>query len=439
MKVVVIGGGVIGVTTAWFLMREGHEVIVVDRQSGVGLETSYANAGEISPGYATPWASPGLAIKALKWMFMRHAPLVLHPSMDPGQYRWMAEVLKNCSLPKYRLNKERMMRIAQYSQEILRDLRLSLGLEYDARSLGLLQLFRTESQMQRVAEDTAVLEQFGVPYEILDRSGCIAAESGLRYASAPFVGGLRLAGDETGDCYKFTSALADLAAAHGVGFCNDARVEKLHVWKDAVVAVETSRGDIVGDVYVAAAGSYTPQLLKGTGVSVPVAPIKGYSLTFPVADVSRAPVSTLMDETHKVAITRLGHNVRVAGMAELAGYDLRLNVRRRATLEKVVEDLFPGAGRSSDGAFWSGLRSMTPDSVPVLGPTAIRNLYLNTGHGTLGWTMACGSARIVSDLVSGRRPDINVEGLTVDRFQPKPPGKRPKRRSPGWVASWPGW
>jgi D-amino-acid dehydrogenase len=255
-----------------------------------------------------------------------------------------------------------------------------------------------------------------VPYEILDAAGCIEAEGGLRYASAKFAGGLRLLGDETGDCFKFTQQLAEAAAAGGVQFHYDTHIENIHVWRDNIVALETNRDKITGDAFVAALGSYSPILLKQIGIKLPILPVKGYSLTIPITEQIGAPQSTVMDETHKVAITRLGGNIRVAGMAELAGYDLALRDRRRETLERVVSDLFPRGGNPKDSSFWCGLRSMTPDSVPILGATPLRNLHLNTGHGTLGWTMSCGSARVVADLISGRTPDIDMDGLTIDRF-----------------------
>lgn len=416
MKVTVLGSGVVGVTTAWFLARDGHEVTVVDRQPAPGQETSYANAGEISPGYSTPWAAPGLPFKALRWLFMRHSPLILHLQRDPAMYSWMGQFLRNCTEARYQTNKARMLRLAEYSRDILRELRQETGLDYDQRSLGLLQLFRTEKQLDAAIRDTPVLDRYGVRYELLDRDGCVRAEQALTRVREKFAGGLRLPGDETGDCHKFTRALAGLAEQKGVKFLYGTSVESLHVWKNKVVRVETSKGDLSPDVYVVALGSYSPLMLRRVGIELPIIPVKGYSITVPVVDEDAAPVSTIMDETHKVAVTRLGSTIRVAGMAELAGYDLSLIERRRETLQHVLRDLFPDGGNAVDASFWCGLRSMTPDSVPLIGPTGIRNLYVNTGHGTLGWTMACGSAKVLADAVAGRTAEIDAEGLGVERF-----------------------
>jgi D-amino-acid dehydrogenase len=416
MRVIVLGSGVVGVTSAWYLARAGHEVTVLDRQPAAGLETSFANAGQLSYGYSAPWAGPGIPVKALKWMMMRHRPLVLWPRADQRLYTWLASMLANCTDAAYRLNKTRMVRLAEYSRDCLGDLRRETGIAYDGSSLGTLQLFRTQKQLDAVGGDTAVLDTFAVPYEVLDPAACIAAEPALARVQGKFVGGLRLPGDETGDAHIFTQRLAAMAEAIGVRFRYGVTIRGLTTEGDKVTGIVTDTGTETADAYVGALGSYTPELLAPLGIRVPVYPVKGYSLTLPVANAAAAPVSTVMDETYKVAITRLGDRIRVGGTAELAGFSLKLRKPRRETLAHSVTDLFPEGGTIADATFWTGLRPMTPDGTPVIGPTRLTNLHLNTGHGTLGWTMACGSGRLLADLVTGRKPEIEATDLSLARY-----------------------
>jgi D-amino-acid dehydrogenase len=416
VKVAVLGSGVIGTTSAYYLAQAGHEVTVIERQPAAGLETSYANAGEVSPGYAAPWAAPGIPVKALKWLLMRHSPLVIRPALDPAMWRWAFMMLRNCTAARYEINKGRMVRLAEYSRDCLIDLRARTGIQYDHRSQGTLQLFRTQKQLDAAVNDIAVLERYGVPYELLDPAGCIRAEPALAHVREKFVGALRLPNDETGDCFKFTERLAGLAQQAGVRFRYGVTIQGLKADGEKLVSVQTSEGALKADAYVLALGSFSPLLLREIGVQIPVYPIKGYSITVPIHDATHAPESTVMDETYKVAITRLGDRIRIGGTAEIAGYDLTLRHARRATLEHSVCDLFPHGGDVARAEFWAGLRPMTPDGTPVMGPTPYRNLFLNTGHGTLGWTMACGAARVLADLVSGKRPEIDTEGLYLDRY-----------------------
>ncbi|WP_149535645.1 D-amino acid dehydrogenase [Siccirubricoccus phaeus] len=416
MRVLVLGSGVVGVTSAWFLAKAGHEVTVLDRQPAAGMETSFANAGQVSPGYSAPWAGPGIPVKALKWLMMRYRPLVIWPQLEQGLYRWLGQMLANCTAAAYGLNKGRMVRLAEYSRDVLKDLRAETGIAYDQRMQGTLQLFRTQKQLDAVGEDTAVLDQFQVPYALLDPAGCIGAEPALARVPGKFVGGLRLPGDETGDAHVFTQRLAALAAAAGVQFHYGVTVSGLETEAGEVVGVSTDQGRFAADRYVVAMGSYSPALLRPLGVQVPVYPVKGYSLTLPITNAEAAPVSTVMDETYKVAITRLGDRIRVGGTAELAGFSLKLRPPRRETLAHSVGDLFPEGGDLAKASFWTGLRPMTPDGTPVVGQTRYRNLYLNTGHGTLGWTMACGSGRLLADLLTGRAPEIAHEDLALTRY-----------------------
>jgi D-amino-acid dehydrogenase len=417
VKVLVLGGGVIGVTTAYYLAKAGHEVTVVDRQAEPALETSFANAGEVSPGYASPWAGPGVPIKAVKWLLMKHGPLVLRPKLDPAMWSWLIKMLRNCTSARYAVNKSRMIPLAEYSRDCLRALRDEIPIHYDERSRGTLQLFRKPSQLDGTAGDIAVLKQYGVPYEVLDRDGCVGAEPALAAVRHRIAGGLRLPQDETGDCHMFTQALAAHAAKLGVQFRLNTTIERLETDAKGISGVATSAGVLRADAYVVALGSWSPLLLRPLGISVPVYPVKGYSITVPVIDPDAAPVSTVMDESYKVAITRLGDRIRVGGTAEVSGYSDTLYSARRATLEHSLTELFPRGGNLAEATFWSGLRPMTPDGPPVIGATRYANLHLNTGHGTLGWTMACGSAQVLADLLSARKPEIDTADLALARYE----------------------
>ena len=419
MKVLVLGGGVIGVTAAYELARAGHAVTLVERREGPALETSFANAGEVSPGYSAPWAGPGVPLKAVKWLLMHHRPLVIRTLLDARTIGWCLAMLRNCTAARYERNKARMVRLAEYSRDVLRELRRDTRIDYDERALGTLQLFRTARQLDGTAADIAILERYGVGWELLDRDGCVRAEPALARVRDKFVGGLRLPGDETGDCFKFSNAIAALASRHGVQWRWGATVESLRNDAGRVTGAVLAGGEVLrADACLVALGSYTPRLLAPLGLALPVYPVKGYSITVPISDAAGAPESTVMDETHKVAITRLGDRIRVGGTAELAGYDLTLHEPRRRTLEHVVTDLFPAGGDVAQASFWCGLRPMTPDGTPVVGAVpGITGLYLATGHGTLGWTMAAGTARVLADLISDRRPAIDLDGLGIERYR----------------------
>ncbi|MGK2911857.1 MAG: D-amino acid dehydrogenase [Sphingobium sp.] len=416
MKVLVLGGGVIGVTTAWYMAEAGHEVVVVEQRLGVARETSFANAGQISPGYASPWAAPGIPIKALQWLLMRHAPLILEPRIDLPTLSWLAAMVRNCTEQRYAVNKRRMVRLADFSRMKLAELRDQTGIHYDQGARGTLQLFRTSRQLDNADKDVAVLKAYGVPFEILDAAGCIAVEPGLAYSDVPIAGGLRLPDDETGDCHMFTTKLAELARRRGVTFLYDRVINGIVTDRGSVVQVETHGDALQADAYVIALGSASRSLAAQVGIKLPIYPVKGYSITLPISDEAHAPVSTILDESYKVAITRLGNRIRVGGIAELSGYTSNPNSRGRATLEHSVKSLFPKAGGLLDADLWSGLRPMTPDGTPVVGATEVSNLFLNTGHGTLGWTMACGSGHILSDIVSGKAPAIEANDLGYTRY-----------------------
>ncbi|KIZ34118.1 MULTISPECIES: D-amino acid dehydrogenase [Rhodopseudomonas] len=416
MKVLVLGAGVVGVTTAYYLAKAGLEVTVLDRQPGPGLETSFGNAGEVSPGYASPWAGPTVPKKAIGWMLDRHGPLVVRLQADPAMWRWMLQMLRNCTSHRYALNKSRMVGIAEYSRDCLRAMRAETGLAYDERSQGTLQLFRKQSQLDGTGGDIEILKQYNVPYEVLDRAGCVRVEPGLAAVQNIFVGGLRLPDDETGDCHLFTQGLEKIAAGLGVRFVYDTTIKALNVEAGRVAQVTTDKGVFTADRYVMAMGSFSPLLLRPLGIDAPIYPVKGYSITVPIVDAAAAPQSTIMDESYKVAITRLGDRIRVGGTAEVGDYRPLLPPARRGPLDKSLTDLFPKAGDLAGSTFWSGLRPMTPDGPPIVGPTHLPNLHLNTGHGTLGWTMACGTAHVIADQLGGRAPELDVRDLVVSRY-----------------------
>jgi len=416
MKVLVLGSGVIGVTSAWYLQRAGHEVTVIDRQPEPGMETSLANGGQVSWGAGGPWAAPGIPLKALQWMLRPHSPLVLRPSLDPRLWAWLLRMLANCTAARYAVNRERMLRLSRYSHECLVALRHETNIHYDERAHGVLELYRTARELEEAGREAALLQRWGVPCRMLDRAACAAHEPALRAAQDRIAGGLLLPEDESGDCLQFTRRLAHLAEKNGVRFALATNIARLAADGDRLAHVVTDKGEMSADAYVLACGSYSPLLARPLGLRLPVYPVKGYSATLEIEDENAAPAGTLTDVTYKVVATRLGNTLRGAGTAELTGYDLSLRPERCATITHVLGELFPGAGDLTQARYWCGLRPMTPDNPPLLGPTSYKNLFLNTGHGTLGWTMACGAGRVTADLVSGRPPEINLEGLTLARF-----------------------
>ncbi len=432
MRVLILGSGVLGVTSAYYLVKKGFEVTVIDRQPAPAMETSFANAGQISPGYAAPWAAPGIPHKAMKWIFQRHSPLSIRPDWSLWQLQWAMKLLLNCNASSYNVNKERMVRLAEYSRDCLRTLRADTGIAYEARTQGTLQVFRTQRQLDAAAKDIAILRRCGVAFEMLDRDGCAQAEPALAQVKHKLMGGLRLPGDETGDCQLFTTQLAEEAQKLGVKFRQNVTINRLLTADckkngkliGVEIATEAGLETLRADQYVVALGSYSRKLMQSLGINIPVYPVKGYSLTVPVLNASASPISTIMDETYKVAITRFDHRIRVGGMAELSGFDLSLNPRRRKTLEMITNDLFPNAGDLPNATLWTGLRPMTPDGTPIIGRVCNSelnnnqhdNVWLNTGHGTLGWTMACGSGQLLADLVAHQQSAIKSDDLDFSRY-----------------------
>ncbi|AOJ24232.1 MULTISPECIES: D-amino acid dehydrogenase [Burkholderia] len=415
MRVVILGSGVVGVASAYYLARAGHEVTVIDREAGPALETSFANAGQISPGYAAPWAAPGVPLKAVKWMFEKHAPLAIRLDGTRFQLQWMYQMLRNCTAERYAVNKGRMVRLAEYSRDCLQALRADTGIEYEGRTGGTLQLFRTQQQLDGAAKDIAVLREANVPFELLSPAELKNAEPALAAVSHKLTGGLRLPGDETGDCQLFTTRLAALAESLGVKFRYNTPIDALAIAGGKIAGVQCGSETVRADAYVVALGSYSTNFISNL-MKIPVYPLKGYSITAPIVNEAAAPVSTVLDETYKIAITRFDQRIRVGGMAEIVGFDKKLRAARRETLEMCVNDLFPGGGDTSKATFWTGLRPMTPDGTPIVGRTPVSNLFLNTGHGTLGWTMSCGSGQLLADLISGKMPAIQADDLSVHRY-----------------------
>ncbi|MFJ1214721.1 D-amino acid dehydrogenase [Burkholderia pyrrocinia] len=415
MRVVILGSGVVGVASAYYLARAGHEVTVIDREAGPALETSFANAGQISPGYAAPWAAPGVPLKAVKWMFEKHAPLAIRLDGTRFQLQWMWQMLRNCTTERYAVNKGRMVRLAEYSRDCLQALRADTGIQYEGRTGGTLQLFRTQQQLDGAAKDIAVLQEANVPFELLSPAELKNAEPALDAVSHKLTGGLRLPGDETGDCQLFTTRLAALAESLGVKFRYNTPIDSLAIAGGKIAGVQCGSETVRADAYVVALGSYSTSFISNL-MKIPVYPLKGYSITAPIVNEAAAPVSTVLDETYKIAITRFDQRIRVGGMAEIVGFDKNLRAARRETLEMCVNDLFPGGGDTSKATFWTGLRPMTPDGTPIVGRTPVSNLFLNTGHGTLGWTMSCGSGQLLADLISGKKPAIQADDLSVHRY-----------------------
>ncbi|MFP3978991.1 D-amino acid dehydrogenase [Marinobacter sp. KMM 10035] len=417
MKVLVLGSGVIGVTTAWYLAKAGNEVTVVDRLDTPATETSYANAGMLSFDYSTPWGAPGVPLKAIKWMMQDISPLYFDVRcFDANTIGWMMKMLAQCSSQAFDVNKERMLRVAHYSAKCFRELNTELKLDYDVRMKGTLEVFRSQKELDGSASDVEILQRCNVPHEMVDVEGCVDHEPALGNVKEKIVGGLYLPGDGTGDCYKFTNGLAKECRKLGVEFKMGTEIHSIETTKGKVSSLQTSAGEMKADKYVLALGSHAPNLARRIGINLPIYPLKGYSLTMPIIDESKAPVSTVMDQKYKVAVTRFDDRIRVGGIAEIANFNKELNLKRRKAIEFTVKDLFPGAGDVDGAEFWAGLRPMTPDSVPILGNTKYDNLILNCGHGTLGWTMSLGASRHVASLVNGTTSDLDSDGLSIARY-----------------------
>jgi D-amino-acid dehydrogenase len=407
MKLLVLGAGVIGTSTAWYLTQQGHEVTVIDRREGAGLETSFANGGQLSASHPEPWSGPGAPAKIIKWIWRDDAPLLFRWRMDPHQWSWGIQFLFECLPSRMRRNMGDIARISLYSLASLKALRAETGIEYDHLSRGILHFFTEQSELDAAAASIPVLREYGIVRELKTVAEAVAIEPALATARDRLVGATYMAGDESGDAYLFTKRLAEMAAAKGCRFEYGKSIEALEVAGDSICGVRVGGKTMTADAYVVALGSYSPMLTRPIGLDLPVYPAKGYSATIPIRDASKAPLVSLTDEGAKIVLTHLGDRLRIAGTAELSGYSTELNSVRCEALTKRAALLFPEAGDYAHPTYWTGLRPSTPSNVPIIGRSRFPNLYLNTGHGTLGWTMAAGSGRALADIISGRTPEVD--------------------------------
>ena len=416
MKIVVLGAGVIGVTTAYHLLRDGHQVTLIDRQPGPGLETSFANGGQISASHATPWSNPSVPRQFLSWLGRADAPLAIHFGTDPALWRFLFRFLANCREGPSKANAAIALRLALYNRGLLADIRAQTGVEFAAEDRGILHLYRSEREMRRAMGAADHLRRGGLEIEDLNAAACVALEPALEPRRSTLAGGLFSPGDLSGDAHAFTHGLAQYCADAGVQFELENPITRLAHSGGRITGVMTQRGVITAERYVLALGSYSPVMLEPLGIRIPVYPAKGYSATVPIANAKGAPRISVTDDQHKIVIARLGDKLRIAGTAEFNGYNTDLDPRRaRATLDAGAA-LFPDALDLEAAEFWAGLRPLTPDGVPVIGRTPFSNLILNTGHGTLGWTLACASGRIAADLAADREPEHDISGLGLERF-----------------------
>jgi D-amino-acid dehydrogenase len=415
VRIVVLGAGVVGVTAAWYLAADGHEVTVVDRQPGPALETSFANGGQISASHAEPWANPGAPLTIIKWLGRPDAPLLFRPTMDWRQWRWALQFLVECLPSRTRHNTIQCLNLALYSRDCLIALRATTGIEYDHLARGILEFYTDPREFAAAIAAAQVIREYGCDREVKTPDECAIVEPALASCRQRIAGGIFTATDESGDAQRFTHELARLCAARGVAFRWGTTVSSLVADGASVRGVRCRGGDaeprrretIDADAYVVSLGSESPFLLAPLDVPAPIYPVKGYSATIAVGDHRGAPTVSLTDLGRKLVFTRLGDRLRIAGTAELSGYGRSLDRVRCDALVARTFELFPDAGERATAQYWMGLRPATPSNVPLVGRTRYRNLFLDTGHGTLGWTMACGSGRAIADVIAGRKPGVD--------------------------------
>jgi D-amino-acid dehydrogenase len=408
VKVLVLGAGVVGVTTAWYLAQAGHEVTVAERHSEAALETSFANGGQISASHAEPWAKPSVIPKILRWLGREDAPLLFRPRADWAQWAWALRFLIECMPGRFERNCRALAGLAAYSRHCLGELRDSTGITYDHLTRGILHFATDPRDFERLARSAETMRALGIERKVKSAAECLALEPALRESEQPVAGGVYTPTDESGDACRFTQELARLAMLRGVGFRFNTSVDAIDMAGGRVAGIRVGQAVLTADAYVVCLGSYSPLLLRPAGIRIPVYPLKGYSVTLPLgpSDGPSAPSVSLTDEACKIVISRLGNRLRAAGTAELNGYNTTIDPVRTGAIARRVRELFPGLGGITAHDSWTGLRPATPDNVPIIGRTRCPNLFLNTGHGTLGWTLACGSGRALADVVSGRRPAV---------------------------------
>lgn len=416
MRIIVLGAGVVGVATAYFLCKAGHQVTVIERQKEVASETSFANAGLIAPGHSYTWASPRAPMILLKSLWRADMALRFHLRADPQMWAWSLRFLANCTTARSRRFTTIKLKLCLYSQHVLTETAREAGVSYDGISRGLLYLYRDKAHLALGVANMALLNDNGARLEVVDPDRCAELEPALASVKGKLAGAVYAPQDASGDSHKFTQGLAARCRDLGVTFELGTTITAIRGDRRRVDDIVTDRGNFTADRYVLALGSYSPLLVRGLGLRLPIYPVKGYSVTLPADGGAGVPHVGGVDEANLVAFCRMGERLRLTATADFAGYDTAHKPADFAHMLGVARDLFPRGGDYDRPAYWSCLRPMTPDGPPILGPSPVQNLTLNTGHGHMGWTMACGSARIVADLIDGRQPAIDLTGMTLDRY-----------------------
>jgi D-amino-acid dehydrogenase len=416
MNVLILGAGVIGVTAAYYLHKDGHSVTIIDRQRAAGLETSFANGGQISPSSAAPWAAPEVPKLMLKWLGRNDAPLLYRMRLDPKLWAWSIRFLANCTPQNFANNTSKNLRLSLYSRALLPEIRQKTGIKYDCLEQGILKIFRKKEDLEKASKQAQILRSLGCDNQVLTTVEVHKLEPAFNTSPDKIVGGIFTPDDESGDAFKFTTELAKHLSRAGVNFRFSEKIISLNTDDNRIMSITTDKSTIAGDAVVMSMGSYSPSILKPLNIKLPIEPAKGYSLTVPIAGHNSTPTISLTDEDHKVVFTRLGDRMRVAGTVEFNGYDTEMNEDRANSICNIAQSLFPNGGDYTKAEFWTGIRPLTPDCVPIIGSTTFENLYLNTGHGSLGWTMCASSGKIISDIIMGRKSEINVSDIGLDRF-----------------------
>jgi D-amino-acid dehydrogenase len=420
VRVIVLGAGVIGTTAAWYLNRAGHEVTVLERNAGAACETSFANAGQLSVSHAEPWANPAAPYKVLKWLGKEDAPLLFRLRADPAQWSWALKFLIACGAKRSARNMIQLAKLGTYSLACLREIRRETGIEYDQLGCGIMEFYTSQAAFDRALKPAEIMREMGCELRVIDADEVVRIEPAMVFIKPQLAGATYTSADESGDVYRFTTGLAQLAANQAVRFRYGVRIQRLLLAGGAIVGVElageSGRYEVVqGDAYVLALGCSSRQIAREVGVGLDIYPAKGYSATLPILDADKAPSVSLTDDEYQLAFSRLGSRLRIAGTAELNGYNLALNSVRCQSIIRRTLELFPGVSNPELASYWAGLRPSTPGNLPYIGRSRVANLYLNTGHGTLGWTHACGSGRALAQILSGQKPEVDFEFCGLER------------------------